>query len=85
MRLMQRRVEMAKTESKVDRVDVFERRRQEWQVRRQVQERDGENNRAAVRGSWFVIRDSWFVTGAFADLITNIEPATTHSPPAANL
>jgi hypothetical protein len=34
MRLVQCRVEMAQPEREVDRVDVFQRRRQEWDVRR---------------------------------------------------
>jgi hypothetical protein len=34
MRLMERGVEMTQAEGEVDRVDVFERRRQEWEVRR---------------------------------------------------
>jgi hypothetical protein len=52
MRLVQRRIEMPQSKSEVDGIDIFQRRRQERDVRGQIQSRDDENDSASSVGSW---------------------------------
>src|SRR6266566_1333118 len=55
VRLMQRRIEVAQAERKVDRIDVFQGWRQKRKMRREIEDGDDYGNRAASVGGWWVL------------------------------